>query len=62
MMARTKPVNETNGTLSDILERIRVMEEKYSLKASPPNWDACLAILEAQDTIDVGVFGRVFQR
>ncbi len=57
-MAQTKTVTERNGALSDILERTHVMEEKYSLKAIQPNLDACAAILEAQDTIDVGVFGR----
>jgi GTP-binding protein EngB required for normal cell division len=57
-MAQIKTVDETNGTLSDILERIRVIQDRYSLMAIQPNLDACGAILESQDSIDIGVFGR----
>jgi GTP-binding protein EngB required for normal cell division len=57
-MAQTKTNNQTDGTLEDILERIQVIQEKYSLSALRPNLEACGAILETQDTIDVGIFGR----
>jgi GTP-binding protein EngB required for normal cell division len=57
-MAQIKTVDETNGTLSDILERIQVIQDKYSLTAIQPNLDACGAILESQDSIDIGVFGH----
>lgn len=57
-MAQIKTASETNGTLSDILERIQVIQDKYSLAAIQPNLEACGAIIEAQNTIEVGVFGR----
>lgn len=57
-MAPIKTVDETNGTFGEILERIQVIRDKYSLSAIQPNLEACGAIIEAQDTIDVGVFGR----
>lgn len=57
-MAQSKIIGETNGNLGEILERIQVIQEKYSLMAIQPNLDACGAILESQDSIDIGVFGR----
>jgi len=57
-MAQTKIIGETTGTLGDILERIKLIQGKYSLAAIQPNLNACAAILESQDTIDIGVFGR----
>jgi GTP-binding protein EngB required for normal cell division len=57
-MAQTKAIGETKGGLTDILERVQAIQDKYSLSAIQPNLEACRAILESQDTIDVGVFGR----
>ena len=57
-MAPIKTVNETSGAFGEILERIQVIRDKYSITAIQPNLDACAAVLESQDTIDVGVFGR----
>jgi hypothetical protein len=57
-MAQTKAIGETNGDLTDILGRIQAIQDKYSLSAIRPNLEACRAILESQDTIDVGVLGR----
>jgi small GTP-binding protein len=57
-MAQTNTISDTNGTLLDILERLRWLQDKYSLSALQPNVDACAAMLEEQDVIDIGIFGR----
>ncbi len=57
-MAHPKIIGKANGTLRDVLERIQVIQEKYSLSAIQPNLEACGSVLEAEDLIDVGVFGR----
>jgi GTP-binding protein EngB required for normal cell division len=57
-MAQTKAIGEGKDTLAGILEHIRIIQGQYSLSAIQPNLEACETVLESQDTIDVGVFGR----
>jgi GTP-binding protein EngB required for normal cell division len=56
-MAQTD-IATVNGAFSNILERLLDIQKKYSLAAIQPNLNACRAIVEAHETIDVGVFGR----
>jgi GTP-binding protein EngB required for normal cell division len=44
--------------LYEIVERIGAIKNKYSLSAIHQHLEACVELLNNQDTIDVGIFGR----
>lgn len=54
---------EADGTafknsFSEALKRLQAIEGKYALSAVRQGLDACAALLDGQNTIDVGIFGR----
>jgi GTP-binding protein EngB required for normal cell division len=56
-------VTEANITASkhplrEVLERLQAIKNKYDLSAVRQLLDACAALFEDQNTIDVGIFGR----
>jgi len=44
--------------LSPILDRIQKIEARFEISAVQPHLEACRALLQQKDLIDVGIFGR----
>jgi GTP-binding protein EngB required for normal cell division len=45
-------------SLSDIFDRVQAIQNRYALSAIRQHLDACAHLLNGQQTIDVGIFGR----
>ncbi len=56
--AGTKVSALAECSLPPVVERVRAIEEKYSISAIKPHLEACRGLLDETDVIDVGILGR----